>query len=245
MDEGAAGLIASTCRLREEVAVLAFGPPVTFVYNPLVYAWAPHREYLSRFGGIRRRVVLIGMNPGPFGMVQTGVPFGDVGMVRDWLGIEARVAQPERVHPKRPVLGFRCRRGEVSGQRLWGWARARCAVPEGFFERFFVLNYCPLAFMEESGRNRTPDALPQAERVPLFAACDSALRRAAELLEPTHVIGIGQFAAERARAALGGLDVGLGRILHPSPASPVANRGWAEQAERELRALGIRLPCGS
>ena len=30
----------------------------------------------------------------------------------------------------------------------------------------------------------------------------------------------------------------IGTILHPSPASPKANRGWASIAERELQELG-------
>ncbi|AGA90630.1 uracil DNA glycosylase superfamily protein [Thioflavicoccus mobilis 8321] len=235
-------LIPIARRLCDEVSALSFGPPVAYVYNPLVYARASHETYLRRFGVGRPQVVLLGMNPGPFGMAQTGVPFGDLTMVRDWLGIEAAVDRPEREHPKRPVAGFQCRRGEVSGQRLWGWARARFESPERFFEQFFVANYCPLAFLEEGGRNRTPDALPKAERETLFAACDRGLRAMVEVLAPAYVIGIGQFAANRALDALNGLDVSIGRILHPSPASPAANRGWAEQAEAGLRELGVMLP---
>lgn len=235
-------LIAIAARLRDEVEGLAFAAPVAYVYNPLVYAWSPHQAYLRRFGPGSGRAILLGMNPGPFGMAQTGVPFGDVGLVRDWLGIEAPVGCPPRMHPKRPVTGFGCRRGEVSGQRLWGWARERFGSPEHFFARFFVVNYCPLAFIEASGRNRTPDALPPAEREPLLAACDRALGDLVTALAPTHLIGIGQFAADRARTLGLGPGVRIGRILHPSPASPAANRGWAQQAERELRALGIELP---
>jgi single-strand selective monofunctional uracil DNA glycosylase len=186
-------------------------------------------------------VLLVGMNPGPWGMAQTGVPFGEVEAVRDWLGIEAPVGRPPVEHPKRPVLGFATRRSEGSGRRLWGWVRERWGEPDAFFARFFVHNYCPLAFLEESGRNRTPDKLPAAESGPLYAACDRALRRTVERLEPRRVIGIGAFAEARARAALDGLGVEIGRILHPSPASPVANRGWAERAERELEALGVSL----
>jgi single-strand selective monofunctional uracil DNA glycosylase len=215
---------------------------VAYLYSPLEYAWEPHRQYLERFGGGRPQAVLVGMNPGPFGMAQTGVPFGDVEMVRDWLGIEAPVGRPPREHPKRPVTGFHCRRREVSGQRLWGWARARFHTPGRFFARFFVANYCPLAFMEASGRNRTPDALPREERGPLFAACDRALRATVEVLGPTHVVGVGQFAADRAAEALSGTGLRVGRILHPSPASPAANRGWDRQAEQALRELGIPLP---
>ena len=36
-----------------------------------------------------KRVVFLGMNPGPFGMAQVGVPFGEVAAVRDWLRIDA------------------------------------------------------------------------------------------------------------------------------------------------------------
>lgn len=236
-----ADLAAIARDLRDELAGLSFGPPVTHVYDPLEYAWEPHEEYLRRFGAGSKEVVLVGMNPGPWGMVQTGVPFGEVEMVRDWMGIEGTVGGPPNPHPKRPVEGFGCRRSEVSGRRLWGWARDRFGTPERFFARFFVANYCPLAFLEESGRNRTPDKLPVAESVPLHAACDRALRRTIERLAPRHVVGIGAFAEKRARAALEGLGIPIGCILHPSPASPAANRDWSGQAERQLRALGIGL----
>lgn len=234
-------LVAVSRRLAGELEKVRFGPPTSHVYNPLVYARAPHERYLQRYGARPGRVVLLGMNPGPFGMAQTGVPFGDVTMVRDFLGIEAAVGKPSREHPARPVSGFACTRCEVSGTRLWGWARDRFGDAERFFDRFFVINYCPLAFMEPSGRNRTPDKLSPRERERLFAVCDQALQRAVELLRPTHVIGVGAFAEGRARAALAGSPVPIGTILHPSPASPAANRDWAAQAERQLAGLGIGL----
>ncbi len=227
--------------LAERVATLRFADPVCCVYNPLEYARAPHELYLTRYGGEPKEVLLLGMNPGPFGMVQTGVPFGDVTMVRDWLGITAPVAKPRAEHPKRPVLGFECHRTEISGTRLWGWARDRFNTPERFFARFFVANYCPLAFMEASGANVTPDKLPSAEQRPVSGACDEALREVVRLLQPRIVIGVGGFAERRARAALAGENVGVGTILHPSPASPLANRGWAATIERQLESLGVAL----
>jgi single-strand selective monofunctional uracil DNA glycosylase len=185
-------------------------------------------------------VILLGMNPGPFGMAQSGVPFGEVGLVRDFLGIAAKVGRPRNEHPKRPVTGLACTRSEVSGARVWGWARQRYGTPGAFFDRFFIMNYCPLAFLEESGRNRTPDKLPRAEREPLFSACDRALAQAVEVLEPSMIVGIGAFARDRAHQALG-QAVPVGMMLHPSPASPRANRGWEAQAEADLAALGIHL----
>lgn len=234
--------VSTSRALGRAAGALRFDSPVAFVYNPLQYAWEPHRAYLERWGGGKREVLLLGMNPGPFGMVQTGVPFGEVSLVRDWLGLTADVGKPEHEHPRRPVLGFSCPRKEVSGARLWGWAKERYGSPEKFFKKFFVLNYCPLAFMDEGGRNLTPDSLPTRERVPLQAACDAALRRFFAHYRPRLVIGVGQFAEARAASALAGSACSFGHILHPSPASPLANKGWAGQAESQLRALGVDLP---
>ncbi len=234
-------LVEVSRALGRKVDRLRFGPPVTHVYNPLRYAAAIHEAYLDRYGGGPKEVLFLGMNPGPFGMAQTGVPFGDVGIVRDWLGLAGEVGKPPREHPKRPVLGLGCPRSEVSGTRLWGWARARFGTPARFFSRFFVVNYCPLVFIEESGRNFTPDKLPASEQAPLFAACDEALGRIVELLAPRHVVGVGAFAVERARRALAGRPLAISTVLHPSPASPAANRDWAGAAERQLAEAGIEL----
>lgn len=234
-------LIPIADELARAVDALGFGPPVAHVYNPLVHARAAHHAYLNLAGERPGRVVLLGMNPGPWGMTQTGVPFGEVAHARDWLGIEAPVAPPPAQHPKRPILGFDCRRSEVSGRRVWGWAKRRFGSPEVFFGRFLIWNYCPLAFLLESGANLTPDRLQAREKAPLFEACDRALRQAVEALEPRLVVGIGAFAEGRARRSLAELEVPIGRMLHPSPASPAANRGWEEQAERDLLGLGVEL----
>jgi single-strand selective monofunctional uracil DNA glycosylase len=224
-------------RLRKALDSLTFAEPVSYVYNPLDYAWSAHSEYLRRYASGRKRVVFLGMNPGPFGMVQTGVPFGEVAAVRDWLGIQAPIEQPVRQHPKRLVEGFACTRSEVSGKRLWGLFGNRFRTAERFFAEHTVLNYCPLAFVEGTGRNRTPEKLSAVERSAVFGECDKHLSDVVRILDPEWVIGVGDFAARRAEHVLGGVKVG--RILHPSPASPAANRDWAGQATAQLGELGV------
>lgn len=226
-------------RLNRDLETLRFAPPVTHVYNPLDYAREAYLQYAERYGRSRRPVLLLGMNPGPWGMAQTGVPFGDATVVTEWLGIQAPIGRPAAMHPKRPVEGVACRRGEVSGRRLWGWARDVFGTPQRFFATFFVANYCPLVFMEASGRNRTPDKLPAGERRPLEAACDRALSDLVKMMKPDHVIGVGAFAAASAGRALAHTTVSVGQITHPSPANPRANRDWAARVAAELSQLGL------
>ncbi len=234
-------LLAAARALAKGVNGLPFAPPVAWVYNPLDYAWAVHRRYLERFGAGPKRVLFLGMNPGPYGMAQTGVPFGEVAAVRDWMALSGEIQRPAREHPKRPVTGLACTRSEVSGRRLWGLFAERFGSAEGFFREHFVANYCPLVFMGETGANLTPDKLPSAEAGRLYAACDVHFRRVVMALEPEWVVGVGGFAADRAAAALAGTEVPtrLTRVLHPSPASPAANRGWAAAATRQLVEAGV------
>ena len=234
----AAALIRAAKELSEAVETLHFAPPVSHIYNPLSYAWKAHEAYLRRFGTGRKKVVFLGMNPGPFGMVQCGVPFGEIAAVRDWMRINNGVEKPAQQNPKRPIEGFACTRSEVSGRRLWALFQQHFASAEAFFAEHFVANYCPLAFFDQ-GRNLTPDKLPSAESTPLYAACDEHLRKVVEILEPQWMIGIGAFAEARAAKALQGMDIRIGKILHPSPASPAANRGWSEAASKQLNALGL------
>lgn len=234
----------AAAELRAAVDRLSFARPITHVYNPLDYAWEPHRAYLERFGCGPKRVIFLGMNPGPFGMSQTGVPFGEISAVRDWIGITGPVAQPANPHVKRPIAGFACEKSEVSGRRLWGLFASRFGTPDAFFADHFVVNYCPLVFMEESGRNFTPDKLPAREQADLFAACDGHLRTVIASLTPEWCVGVGAFATKCLQRASPD-SARIGTILHPSPASPAANRGWAEAATAQLVAMGVWAECGA
>lgn len=227
-----------TAELNGALGAIICSPGAEYVYNPTLYAAKPHLEYWRRYGAPKGRVLLVGMNPGPWGMAQTGVPFGDVGMVAGWLGITEQVGRPAVEHPARRIEGFGVRRGEVSGKRLWGWAKKRFGTPEEFFARFFVVNYCPLLFLDAGGRNVTPDKLPTTARRAIEEACDKALLRIVRKLSPRLVVGVGGYAEKAASRALLSLDVTVGRITHPSPANPAANRGWETLVEGELKTMG-------
>jgi single-strand selective monofunctional uracil DNA glycosylase len=233
-------LIAAARKLSGQAGRLKFAAPVAHVYHPLAYAWPAHEEYLRRFGDGRKRVVLLGMNPGPFGMVQTGIPFGEIAAVRGWLKISAPIDKPAAEHPKRLILGYACPRSEVSGRRLWKLFSDRFGSAEIFFTEHFVANYCPLAFLSATGSNVTPDKLSKMERVVLGKICDEHLRRVLEILDPEWLIGIGAFAMKRGELVAAGTKIRVGQILHPSPASPKANRhDWGGTATQELVALGV------
>lgn len=238
----ASPLVKLAQELSVAVDALSFAPPVTHVYNPLTYAWDIHTAYLNRYGQGQKRVIFLGMNPGPFGMMQNGVPFGDIKMVTGWMGLSGNVTQPAHFHPKRPIEGLACPRSEVSGHRLWGLFAERYPVADDFFADHFVANYCPLAFLDD-GRNLTPDKLPKAEQAPLLAACDAHLLAMAKVLQPQLVVGVGKFARTAALRALKSLPhIQVGDILHPSPASPLANKDWAGTAAAQLAEMGVALP---
>lgn len=232
-------LVLASQALNRALAPLTFEDPVTHVYNPTEYASVLHRAFLTTYGNGPKKAMLLGMNPGPWGMAQTGVPFGEVSVVRDWLKLSGAVKHPANEHPKRPIEGLACTRSEVSGARLWGAISAKHKDPHTFFADFFVVNYCPLVFMEASGRNRTPDKLPKAERDAVESACDAHLLKVATIMEVDLVIGVGAWAKKIATRALAGRDVEIASILHPSPASPKANAGWVEAVHEEIRAQNL------
>lgn len=236
-------LIEAARALTRELKLLHFAEPVSHVYLPTEYARRSHEAYLERFGAGKKKVLMLGMNPGPWGMAQTGVPFGEIPAVRDWMGISATVDKPSHEHPKRPVEGFDCERSEVSGRRLWGLFSEKFPDPDDFFRDHFVSNYCPLVWMGETGKNITPDKLPKAEMEPVEAACRKHLAIVIDTLEPEWLIGVGAYAEKKLVEAVKEYfpesSFKTGKILHPSPASPIANRGWEPQAEKQLLAMGV------
>jgi single-strand selective monofunctional uracil DNA glycosylase len=231
-------LLAEGRQLADTCNQLQFSGKVWAVYNAFDYAWPGYEAYVRRFGNGSKKTLYLGMNPGPWGMAQTGVPFGEIAAARDWMGLRADIGKPPREHPKRPIEGFACQRSEVSGRRLWGLFSELYPSADDFFADAFVLNYCPLAFLVESGANLTPDKLSAAEKAPLEAACDRHIRKVLEILQPQLAVGVGGFATKcLERLSIEGLSIGT--LLHPSPASPIANREWPERPMAQLKAMGL------
>lgn len=201
------------------------------VYNPLSYAWDNYSEFIKKSVREGQKALILGMNPGPFGMMQTGVPFGAVDAVKEYLGINGRVEVPTNNNPKRPILGMDEKRIEVSGKRLWGMAKLFGSADE-FFENVSVLNYCPLGFIDESGRNITPDTLSKEDQKKINRLCDAFLKRALDILNVPIRIGIGRYAYSKL------LEFGDAVMFtHPSPRNPKASAFWPEEAYRELKRM--------
>ncbi|MEP2774552.1 MAG: uracil-DNA glycosylase family protein [Luteolibacter sp.] len=239
METIAGKLVAAGRELSDELRSLEFSDPVTHTYLTTDYARAGYEEYLQKFGNSKKRVLMLGMNPGPFGMAQTGVPFGEIALVRDWMGLSPEIGKPEKEHPKRKVLGMECPKSEVSGRRLWGYFSEKFPKAEDFFRDHLAINFCPLIWMKDTGANLTPDKIRAAEMAPVDAACQKHLRKLIEVLEPEYLIGVGAYAEKRMEEAKSelGYEAVVAKILHPSPASPIANRGWAEAAEKQLKMI--------
>jgi len=60
-------------QLCSELLQLDYTSPVSHIYNPIEYAIEPHKQFLHRYCSDYKEILFLGMNPGPYGMAQTGV----------------------------------------------------------------------------------------------------------------------------------------------------------------------------
>jgi single-strand selective monofunctional uracil DNA glycosylase len=241
MTDSSLKLVEIYQRLRNRLQGLVergdWGPHITGAYQPLEYAWRPFQDFLQLMQDGPKEVLFLGMNPGPHGMAQTGVPFGSVGIVREWFQITKEVSQPFNVHPALAIDGFSHKKQEVSGQRFWGLMRQRFETVQAFFKTQAVHSFCPLLFFAKSGANVTPERLPKEIRTPLLDPCIQALRELVELWKPQAVVALGAWAQTMAQASLK-TTARLVKIPHPSPANP-NSRNWLTQVPQILEAEGL------
>ena len=234
-------MIEASSKLRDDVEKFADSlvkeGSVDAVYNPLAYAWEPHRAYLELASGGGAKTLLLGMNPGPHGMGQMGIPFAATSVVRDLLKItNLEVGLPRKPHPKRPISGLDWPKEEVSGTRLWGLLANEYGSAESIFKSVFLLNHCPLMlFSGERATNITPDKITGPTTKALLERCDEHLREVVDIMQIERVIGVGRYSEKRALNALSGIDISVTTCWHPSPASPLANRNKGEDWKKNVR----------
>ncbi|KAH8407992.1 hypothetical protein KR222_008243 [Zaprionus bogoriensis] len=231
---------ANECQLNVELRALEQPASIFCTYNPVEYASELHCAYLRRYLRGRRRVMFVGMNPGPNGMGQTGVPFGNVRSVRDMMQLTGAVQQPPVVHSKRSVQGLQCRIEEPSGVRLWElFERLAGGSLDTFFEQCFVYNFCPLAFFDEAGHNITPSELKGPYKQRIRDLCLHSLDKQLNLVEPQIIIAVGDYVhTALKRSAYCGESVLVLRLPHPSPRA-LNNTNWAEKAQTFLEQHSI------
>ena len=197
-----------------------------------------HEQYLKRFGEGRKRVVFLGMNPGPFGMVQVGVPFGEVNAVRDWMQISAPVAPPKTPNPSRPVEGFTCQRSEVRVSACGRFFAERYPHAQDFC-RPLCAELLPAGVLRSRAQRDTRQAPEERNRTAL-CRLRCTFRRASTRWRRNGWSASASLPDAGASSACPFVPAGEDRHrAHPSPAGPIANRGWAPQAAAQLTALGI------
>jgi len=212
-------------------------PDSLFVYNPLTYALDMHLAYIEKYAIENTKILFLGMNPGPFGMTQNGIPFGEIGFVKDYFHFDCEIKKPFDEHPSRPIQGLDCSRSEVSGKRFWSLMSNHYGNADALVGQVYVANYCPLVFLEKTktAKNITPDKLPKDVRTIINRICDEYLWDTQEILKCQNLIGIGKYAEKKLKND----KYPYSSILHPSPASPLANKGWSERASTKLEELDI------
>ncbi|XP_069360808.1 single-strand selective monofunctional uracil DNA glycosylase [Maniola hyperantus] len=224
--------------MNEDLNEFKLPPAVKCVYNPSIYARYTFEMYARKYCNTKKKIMFFGMNPGPWGMSQTGVPFGEISSVRDWLGIEGPVNKPPHEIRERPVDGFDCKRTEVSGKRFWGLLKTICGTPVKFFETSFVYNYINQQWMKSNGCNLTPGDFKVSEMEPLYNICDPIFVKILKLYEVEIIVAIGKFCETRAQKAikkyLPSSSIKILYLSHPSPRS-VNNNNWEQKALEELK----------
>ena len=179
--------------LNIELDELKFFPPCFYVYNPLSYCFESFKIYFEYLNTEEEINLFFGINPGPFGMAQTGIPFGDKETVKNYLKIEPKIDIDKipKQHPKKQILGLEVKRVEKSGRIFWGVIKEFYPEKYDFFKSNFVLNFCPLCFLDEQGRNITPKVLRKEDQIALYKILEIFMLKLFKLIKIKKLIAIG------------------------------------------------------
>jgi len=177
--------------------------PDIVVINPLEYLWLQYGYYTSCYHNQYPRAMIIGMNPGPKGMSQTGIPFGSPNIIPSILPNkslfnEIRDNEGSPVSsPHRRITGPSNTTVEVSGNRLWSALIKRYGDFKSITSEIFVDNICPLLFLcgKNGSKNLTPDKLtPSPAKIILIRLCTERLQKIYQCLgEPSNIVALGRW----------------------------------------------------
>lgn len=222
---------------------LNYGPNVEYIYSPLDYASNLHKVFLKKFLCTSKKVLFLGINPGPWGMCQTGIPFGEVNIVRSYLRVDGEVLTPTNCHPQRPITGLNCHRSEVSGKRLWDlFIELSEGDPYKFFKDCFIHNYFPLALMNNNAKNITPGDLKSEYQKELQEICDKSLSDILTLFHTEIIVAIGKYAEKRSNEVVKKFrltNIKVVQIPHPSPRSVGTAEKWKKETLVQLKSYNI------
>ncbi|XP_073819638.1 uncharacterized protein isoform X2 [Musca autumnalis] len=212
-------------------------------YNPVVHAAEIHCNYLQKYLDSPKRILFVGMNPGRYGALQTGIPFGNITTVKIGMGLKGRITPTPGQRGKIRIRGLEAPEVEhdSSSTRFWRLISELFDGAENYldllFEKCFVHNFCPLVFIDSDGLNVS---LPYIEPNPrLFAECRKTLGKQITLLKPDLIICIGKFV----RSMLSKTRQAKGReilmIEHPSYKNYISADKWIEDAKEVFQSNGL------
>ncbi|KAI8124664.1 hypothetical protein FF38_10666 [Lucilia cuprina] len=217
-------------QLNEKLRNITTPLEISYIYNPVEYAADLHQAYLKKYLKGGKKVLFIGLNPGPNGMGQTGIPFGNITTVRDKMGLNGTVNQPPNIHPKRPVNGLATTIEEPSGKRLWTkFQELSDGSLDIFFEQCFVYNFCPLLFYNSKGDYISPQKLKAPYNRQISNACLHTIEQILELIQPEVIVAIGRYAYDNLKAVKYCIEKRLLYLRHPSPRACTKN--WSKIAD--------------
>lgn len=210
------------------------------ILNVHTYGWAAYDAFIRTYYSDRRpRILALSMNPGPFGAVQTGIPFCDGRLARELL------PEFDRLIAQKPSWVASERR-ETSALKLIEWSERSFGGIRGLYERVLLAMTCPLGILRGPNKTNVPlPALPRREQVKIEAFIARHAPEEIRFAEPSGILMLGDWAQRVWRIAVG-TDPGLASlpaVAAPHPAAHITNRAkYAAWTRAYARLAKFRPP---
>jgi len=206
------------------------------VWNPALYALDIYQEYLTKFPPEPGAILALGLNPGPYGMAQTGIPFTDCRTASGALGMEMTIpgkAPDDLISRLKKANGKWRGTYERSSLGMYRFLILAWGDIKTAYRNWFVGNPCPLLFLDPERWNVTP-ADPRLRRMKEVGELrQRAVIGFSEILNPRGIVCFGKDVA-KAVGEVAIRQVGPDRVVfyeHPARAVP---EKWAAGLLQEL-----------